>query len=88
MSWLPGSLGGDGKYLKRMGFDGVKKTFTAKLVKINSVEYIAAPVLSKAGTPLSYNLYSRGDVMRTRIIGTAQADAQGKIILDDSIHLF
>jgi hypothetical protein len=65
-----------------------KKTFTAKLVKINSVEYIAAPVLSKAGTPLSYNLYSRGDVMRTRIIGTAQADAQGKIILDDSIHLF
>jgi hypothetical protein len=28
MSWLPGSLGGDGKYLKRMGFDGVKKTFT------------------------------------------------------------
>ena len=28
MSWLPGSLGGDCKYLKRMGFDGVKKTFT------------------------------------------------------------
>jgi len=27
MAWLPGCLGADGKYLKRMGFDGVKKTF-------------------------------------------------------------
>jgi hypothetical protein len=65
-----------------------KKTVTAKVVKIDSVDYIAVPVMSLAGTPLSYDLYARGDLMRSRKIGRALADSEGKIILDESIQLF
>jgi hypothetical protein len=65
-----------------------KKTVTAKVVKIDSVDYIAAPVMSLAGTPLSYDLYARGDLMRSRKIGRALADAEGKIILDESVQIF
>ena len=65
-----------------------KKTVTAKVVKIDSVDYIAVPVMSLAGTPLSYDLYARGDLMRSRKIGRALADSDGTIILDESVQIF
>jgi hypothetical protein len=63
-----------------------KKTIKAVVVNIDGVPYIAVPVLSKSGTALSYDLFARGDTLRTRRIGTAVADADGKVT--DDIVLF
>jgi hypothetical protein len=63
-----------------------KKTVKAVVVNIDGVPYIAVPVLSKSGTALSYDLFSRGDTLRTRRIGTAVADADGRVT--DDIVLF
>ena len=63
-----------------------KKTVKAVVVNIDGVPYIAVPVLSKSGTALSYDLFARGDTLRTRRIGTAVADADGKVT--DDIVLF
>ena len=63
-----------------------KKTVKAVVVNIDGVPYIAVPVLSKAGTALSYDLFARGDTLRTRRIGTAVADADGHVT--DDIVLF
>ena len=63
-----------------------KKTIKAVVVNIDGVPYIAVPVLSKSGTALSYDLFARGDTLRTRRIGTAVADADGKVT--DDVVLF
>jgi hypothetical protein len=63
-----------------------KKTVKAVVVNIDGVPYIAVPILSKSGTALSYDLFARGDTLRTRRIGTAVADADGKVT--DDIVLF
>jgi hypothetical protein len=63
-----------------------KKTVKALVITVGSNQYIAVPVLSRTGTALSYDLFARGDTMRTRKIGTAVADAEGKIT--DDIVLF
>jgi hypothetical protein len=63
-----------------------KKTVKAVVINVNGVPYIAVPVLSKSGTALSYDLFARGDTLRTRRIGTAVADADGKVT--DDIVLF
>jgi len=59
-----------------------KKTVKALVITVGSNQYIAVPVLSRTGTALSYDLFARGDTMRTRKIGTAVADAEGKITND------
>ena len=59
-----------------------KKTVKAFVVTIGSTQYIAVPVLSRTGTALSYDLFARGDTLRSRKIGTALADAEGKITND------
>jgi hypothetical protein len=59
-----------------------KKTVKAFVVTIGSTQYIAVPVLSRTGTALSYDLFARGDTLRTRKIGTAIADSEGKITND------
>jgi len=63
-----------------------KKTVKALVITVGSTQYIAVPVLSRSGTALSYNLFARGDTLRTRKLGTAVADADGKIT--DDIVLF
>ena len=63
-----------------------KKTVKAVVINVDGVPYIAVPVLSKSGTALSYDLFARGDTLRTRRIGTAVADADGKVT--DDIVLF
>jgi hypothetical protein len=63
-----------------------KKTVKAVVVNIDGVPYIAVPVLSKSGTALSYDLFARGDTLRTRRIGTAVADADGRVT--DDVVLF
>jgi hypothetical protein len=59
-----------------------KKTVKAFVVTIGSTQYIAVPVLSRTGTALSYDLFARGDTLRSRKIGTALADSEGKITND------
>jgi hypothetical protein len=59
-----------------------KKTIKALVITVGSSQYIAVPVLSRTGTALSYDLFARGDTMRTRKIGTAVADSEGKITND------
>jgi hypothetical protein len=59
-----------------------KKTVKAFVVTIGSTQYIAVPVLSRTGTALSYDLFARGDTLRSRKIGTAIADSEGKITND------
>jgi hypothetical protein len=59
-----------------------KKTVKAFIVTIGSTQYIAVPVLSRTGTALSYDLFARGDTLRSRKIGTAIADSEGKITND------
>jgi hypothetical protein len=63
-----------------------KKTVKAVVINVDGVPYIAVPVLSKSGTALSYDLFARGDTLRTRRIGTAVADADGRVT--DDIVLF
>ena len=63
-----------------------KKTIKAVVVNIDGVPYIAVPVMSKSGTALSYDLFARGDTLRTRRIGTAVADADGRVT--DDVVLF
>ena len=63
-----------------------KKTVKAVVVNIDGVPYIAVPVMSKSGTALSYDLFARGDTLRTRRIGTAVADADGRVT--DDVVLF
>jgi hypothetical protein len=63
-----------------------KKTVKAVVVNIDGVPYIAVPIMSKSGTALSYDLFARGDTLRTRRIGTAVADAEGRVT--DDIVLF
>ena len=59
-----------------------KKTVKAFVITVGSTQYIAVPVLSRTGTALSYDLFARGDTLRSRKIGTAIADAEGKITND------
>jgi hypothetical protein len=59
-----------------------KKTVKAFVITVASTQYIAVPVLSRTGTALSYDLFARGDTLRSRKIGTAIADAEGKITND------
>lgn len=59
-----------------------KKTVKATVITVGSTQYIAVPVLSRTGTALSYDLFARGDTLRSRKIGTAIADAEGKITND------
>lgn len=59
-----------------------KKTIKAFVITVGSTQYIAVPVLSRTGTALSYDLFARGDTLRSRKIGTALADAEGKITND------
>jgi len=63
-----------------------KKTVKAVVINVDGVPYIAVPILSKSGTALSYDLFARGDTLRTRRIGTAVADADGRVT--DDIILF
>jgi hypothetical protein len=63
-----------------------KKTVKAVVINIDGVPYIAVPVMSKSGTALSYDLFARGDTLRTRRIGTAVADADGRVT--DDVVLF
>lgn len=59
-----------------------KKTVKALVITVGSTQYIAVPVLSRTGTALSYDLFARGDTLRSRKLGTAIADAEGKITND------
>ena len=54
------------------------KTVKAFEIVIDKVPYLAVPVLQKGQiTPLSYDLFARGDIRRTKKIGTSLADLDG-----------
>jgi len=65
-----------------LGAPPAKKTVKAFVITVGSTQYIAVPVLSRTGTALSYDLFARGDTLRSRKIGTAIADSEGKITND------
>jgi hypothetical protein len=53
-------------------------TIKARVIRFEGSEYIAVPDLQKGQTkPLYYKIYARGDLYRTRQIGTTVADADG-----------
>jgi hypothetical protein len=63
------------------------KAIRAYEISVNKTLYLAVPVLSKGQTvPLVFDLYSRGDIRRTKRIGVSIADSQGNPTSD--IELF
>ena len=64
-----------------------KAKIQAREISYDTVPYLAIPVLAKGQIiPLTYDLYARGDLRRTRKIGTAAADAEGNPT--DDIDMF
>jgi hypothetical protein len=64
-----------------------KASIRAYEIIVNKVPYLAVPVLPKGQTvPFTFDLYSRGDIRRTKKIGSSAADSQGNPTSD--IHLF
>ena len=59
----------------------------ASVIRYEGKPYIAVPVLQKGQlTPLTYDLYHRGDLHRTRKVGVSLADSDGNPTMD--IELF
>jgi hypothetical protein len=53
-------------------------TIKARVIRFEGTQYIAVPDLQKGQIkPLFYKIYARGDMYRTRQIGTTVADAEG-----------
>jgi hypothetical protein len=64
-----------------------KPVIRAFEIFVDKTPYLAVPVIPKGQVlPLSYDLYARGDIRRTRKIGTTLADAEGNPTSD--IELF
>jgi hypothetical protein len=64
-----------------------KPVIRAFEIFVDKTPYLAVPVIPKGQLlPLSYDLYARGDIRRTRKIGTTLADAEGNPTSD--IDLF
>ena len=64
-----------------------KPVIRAFEIFVDKTPYLAVPVIPKGQIrPLSYDLFARGDVRRTRKIGTTLADAEGNPTSD--IELF
>lgn len=65
----------------------VAPTIKAPVIRYEGKLYVAVPVLRKGQlTPLTYDLYDRGDVKMTKKVGVSIADADGRPTLD--IELF
>lgn len=63
------------------------KAIRAYEISVNKILYLAVPVLSKGQSiPLVFDLYSRGDIRRTKKIGVSIADSKGNPTSD--IELF
>jgi hypothetical protein len=55
-----------------------KPVVKAYEIIVNRIPYLAVPVLERGqGLPLVFDLYARGDMRRTKKIGTSLADSQG-----------
>jgi hypothetical protein len=64
-----------------------KPVIRAFEIIVDKTPYLAVPVIPKGQVlPLSFDLYARGDIRRTRKIGTTLADAEGNPTAD--IELF
>lgn len=64
-----------------------KPVIRAFEIIVDKVPYLAVPVIPKGQIlPISFDLYARGDIRRTRKIGTTLADAEGNPTSD--IELF
>jgi hypothetical protein len=60
-----------------------KRKIQGFIIDYEGVPYIAEPVLQKGQTvPLSYDLYARGDIKRTKKLGVALADMDGNPTAD------
>lgn len=64
-----------------------KRTIKAREIIVDKVPYLAVPVIPKGQiTPLTYNLYARGDLSMVKRIGISLADSDGNPTAD--IELF
>jgi hypothetical protein len=64
-----------------------KPVLKAYEIIVNRIPYLAVPVLERGqGLPLVFDLYARGDMRRTKRIGTSLADSEGNPTAD--IELF
>ena len=65
----------------------LKKTIQARQIVVDKIPYLAIPKIDRGQVlPLTYDLYSRGDLKRTKKIGISMADAQGNPTSDLQLY--